>query len=122
VHADDEQQRAADEATFREANERIREVQAELELSRQRVPFICECDDTSCREPILLGAEEYERVRSDGTCFVIVAGHSTLGEIVEERDGHAVVRKTGLGGLVAAELDPREEAPWPTTSKRAESG
>ena len=96
-------------------------MQAELELSRQLVPFLCECDDTSCHEPILLGAEEYERVRSDGTCFVIVAGHSTLGEIVEEVAGHAIVRKTGLGGLVAAERDPREEGRWPT-SRRAESG
>jgi hypothetical protein len=113
VNADDEQQRAADEATFREANERIREVQAELELSRRLVAFLCECDDRSCREPILLSADEYERVRSDGTCFVIVAGHSTFGEIVEESEGHAIVRKTGLGGLIgkvnelSQETDPR---------------
>jgi hypothetical protein len=110
VNADDEQQRAADKATFHEANERIREVQAELELSRRLVPFLCECDDTSCREPILLGAEEYEHMRSDGTCFVIVAGHSTFGEIVEESEGHAIVRKTGVDGFVAAERDPREGA------------
>src|SRR5438045_8583897 len=97
VHADDEQQRAADEATFREANERIREVQAELELSRQLVPFLCECDDTSCHEPILLGAEEYERVRSDGNCFVIVDGPSTHGEIVTEAAGPASTRKRGVG-------------------------
>jgi hypothetical protein len=110
VDAEDEEELAANEATFREANERIREVQAELELSRQRVPFLCECDDTSCREPILLGGEEYERVRSDGTCFVMVTGHSTTGEIVAESDGHAIVRKTGAAGMVAVERDPRVEA------------
>jgi uncharacterized protein YhaN len=43
VNAEDEQQRAADEATFRETNERIREVQAELEFTRRLVPFLCEC-------------------------------------------------------------------------------
>jgi hypothetical protein len=104
VDTDEEQQRAADEATFREASERIREVQAELELSRQLVPFLCECDDTACREPIVLGAEEYERVRSDGASFVMLAGHSTDGEVVAEMDGHVIVRKTGQSDAVA---DPR---------------
>ena len=98
--AEHEAERAADEAT-------LREVQAELELSRQRVPIVCECDDTSCHAPILLGDEEYELVRSDGTCFVIVTGHSTDGEILEESEGHMIVHKTGLGAELSQELDPR---------------
>ncbi len=98
--AEDEAERAANEAT-------LREVQAELELSRQRVPIVCECDDTSCHAPILLGDEEYELVRSDGTCFVIVTGHSTDGEILEESEGHMIVHKTGLGAELSQELDPR---------------
>ena len=97
--AEDEAERAANEAT-------LREVQAELELSRQRVPIVCECDDTSCHAPILLGDEEYELVRSDGTCFVIVTGHSTDGEILEESEGHMIVHKTGLGAELSQELDP----------------
>jgi hypothetical protein len=100
VTAEDEAERAANEAT-------LREVQAELELSRQRVPIVCECDDTSCHAPILLGDEEYELVRSDGTCFVIVTGHSTDGEILEESEGHMIVHKTGLGAELSQELDPR---------------
>ncbi len=98
--AEDEAERAANEAT-------LREVQAELELSRQRVPIVCECDDTSCHAPILLGDEEYELVRSDGTYFVIVTGHSTDGEILEESEGHMIVHKTGLGAELSQELDPR---------------
>ena len=98
--AEHEAERAADEAT-------LREVQAELELSRQRVPIVCECDDASCHAPILLGDEEYELVRSDGTCFVIVTGHSTDGEILEESEGHMIVHKTGLGAELSQELDPR---------------
>ena len=98
--AEDEAERAANEAT-------LREVQAELELSRQRVPIVCECDDTSCHAPILLGDEEYELVRSDGTCFVIVTGHSTDGEILEESEGHMIVHKTGLGAELSQELGPR---------------
>jgi len=34
MSAEEEEERAANEATFRETNERIREEQAELELSR----------------------------------------------------------------------------------------
>ena len=98
--AEDEAERAANEAT-------LREVQAELELSRQRVPIVCECDDTSCHAPILLGDEEYEHVRSDGTCFVIVTGHSTDGEILEESEGYTIVHKAGFGAELSQELGPR---------------
>jgi hypothetical protein len=100
VTAEDEAERAANEAT-------LREVQAELELSRQRIPIVCECDDTSCHAPILLGDEEYELVRSDGTCFVIVTGHSTDGEILEESEGYTIVHKTGFGAELSQELGPR---------------
>jgi hypothetical protein len=100
VIAEDEADYAADEAM-------LREVQAELELSRQRVPITCECDDTSCRAPILLGDEEYEQVRSDGTCFVIVTGHSTDGEILAESEGYTIVHKTAVGAELSQELGPR---------------
>jgi hypothetical protein len=109
VGPDDEVERAVDEATFREAHERIRDAQRELELPLERVPFLRECDDPTCREPIRLTAEEYERVRRDGTLFVLVTGHSTSGEIVSESAGHSIIRKTGRGGVVAADLDPRGE-------------
>ena len=98
--AEDEAARAADEAT-------LREVQAELELSRQRVPIVCECDDASCHAPIHLGDEEYELVRSDGTCVVIVTGHSMDGEILAESEGHTIVHKMGLGAELSQELGPR---------------
>jgi hypothetical protein len=109
VRAEDEAERAADEATVREANERIRAAQRELRPPAERLPFLCECEEPSCREPILLSTEEYELVRSDGTCFVVVSGHPTDGDVLSERDGHAVVRKSGRAGAVAAETDPRKE-------------
>jgi hypothetical protein len=106
---DDEEERAADEATFREANERIRQAQRELNPPAERIPFLCECEEASCHEPIKLSAAEYELVRDDPTHFVIVSGHPTHGELVSERDGYAIVRKTGRSGAVAAETDPRKE-------------
>lgn len=104
-----EERKAVNEATFREANERIRETAEELRPPVEEVPYLCECEDTSCHAPIRLGREEYELVRSDPTWFVIVAGHPTSGDAVHERDGYRIVRKTGVGAEVAVELDPRQD-------------
>jgi hypothetical protein len=104
-----EERKAENEATFREANERIREVERELRPPLERVPYLCECDDTACREPIRLGRDEYERVRSDPTWFVIADGHFSDGDMVSQGDGYRIVRKTGREAEVAIELDPRGE-------------
>jgi hypothetical protein len=104
-----EERKAADEATFREANERIREAERELHPPLDRVPYLCECEDTSCREPIRLERDEYERVRSDPTWFVLVPGHPTTGEVVRACGDYVIARKTGEAAEVAAELDPRGE-------------
>lgn len=111
VRIEDEEEAAANEATFREANERIRQAERDLRRPAERVPYLCECEEPTCTEPILLSSEEYELVRGDPTCFVIVSGHATDGEVVSERDGHAVVRKTGRGGTLAVETGPRKEEP-----------
>ncbi|HZC74451.1 MAG TPA: hypothetical protein VE220_00635, partial [Gaiellaceae bacterium] len=72
--SDEERKRAENEATFREANERIRDAERQLDPPLERVPYICECDDVGCREAIRLTAPEYERVREDGATFVIAPG------------------------------------------------
>ena len=107
----DEEKRAANEATFREANERIRAAERRLEPPLERVPYLCECDEIRCHEPIRLTAEEYERVREDGATFLIVPGHSSMGDVVARHDDYLVVRKQGNGGDVARALDPRKEDP-----------
>ena len=109
VTAGNDEQRAENEAAFRDANERIRAAERELEPPLDRVPYLCECDDPACREPIQLTAAEYERLREDGTTFAIVAGHSSRGDVVEEHERYLVVRKEGAGGEVARALDPRRE-------------
>jgi hypothetical protein len=50
------------------------------------VPYICECDDVRCREPVQLTATEYEHIREDGATFAIAPGHPSDGKIVEERE------------------------------------
>jgi hypothetical protein len=105
----EEEKRAENEATFREANEAIRQAERELGPPLERVPYLCECDDMGCREVIPLTAPEYERVRADGATFVIVRGHSSQGDVLEEHESHLVVRKPNAGGQVARALDPRGE-------------
>jgi hypothetical protein len=75
------------------------------------VPYLCECDDVRCHEPIRLTAGEYERIREDGTTFLIVPGHSSTGYVISQHDHYLVVRKDGEGGAVARARDPRKEEP-----------
>jgi hypothetical protein len=109
VTSGDEQKRAENEATFRDANEHIRAAERELNPPLDRVPYLCECDDVGCREPILLTAPEYERVREDGATFAIAPGHSSDGDVVDEHGHYLVVRKRDEGGKVARDLDPRRD-------------
>lgn len=105
----EEEKRAVNEATFRNANERIRATEKELDPPLERVPYLCECDDVLCRETMQLTAAEYERIREDGATFGILRGHSSDGEVVEEQAYYLIVRKTGDGGEVARALDPRRK-------------
>jgi hypothetical protein len=105
----EEAKRAENEAAFREANERIEAAAIELDPPLERVPFLCECDDLACRKLIALTREEYEHIRADGAVFVVVRGHSSGSEVVEERGPYAVVRKTGGEEAVVRALDPRSE-------------
>jgi hypothetical protein len=107
VTSTDEEKRAENEAAFRQANEEIRAAERELDPPLERVPYLCECDDIHCREPIRLTAAEYEHVREDGATFAIAPGHLSEGELVETHDDYLVVRKPDVGGKVARALDPR---------------
>ena len=100
---------ARNEALFREVNERINEMAGTLGSDQDTYEYLCECSDPSCAERIPLTFEEYERVRAEGTRFVVAPGHEvhSIEEIVEQADGHEVVEKVGVAGEVAARLDPR---------------
>jgi hypothetical protein len=107
---DSRQQRVANnEALFRKVNERIEEVNEELE-SGGRSNFLCECGDDDCTEPVSLTLAEYEEVRAEPTHFVIAPGHDAIDveRVVRETDRFAVVEKfTGEAGRIAVETDPR---------------
>lgn len=74
-----------------EANERIREAQVELGVGDgDKLPFLCECDDVSCRELIRLTSAEYGAVRESAGRYVVVEGHSWDGRVVTGGEGYLV--------------------------------
>jgi hypothetical protein len=104
-----QEKRAENEAAFRDANEKIRAAERRLDPPLERVPYLCECDDVRCHEPIRLTGTENERVREDGASFLIVPGHSSDEDVIEEHDDYLIVRKHDRGGEVARALDPRKD-------------
>ena len=105
-----EERIARNQATFREANERIHAAAGVYDVS-MRVPFICECADPTCSEVVPLELREYEEVRSDPRRFLMVPGHegASMGAaiVVEERSRYVIAEKTGHAAEVAEALDER---------------
>ena len=102
------EQRARNESTFREANEKLEEKVVELDLAEERTPYICECDDPTCTSIILLTIPEYEAVRSNPRQFVVTPEHDSLPDrVVEEHEGFTVIQKTGEEGQLVEKEDPR---------------
>jgi len=98
------------EALFREVNENIERISATLEVSDERLKILCECGVPTCLEQLDVRVDDYERVRSTPTLFLIKPGHEhdDLEEVIEEHDGYHVVRKRDPDAAqVARELDPR---------------
>ena len=106
---EDRQERLAkNESLFRTLNENISDLASRLG-GREPFEFICECSTSGCFERLSLTLAEYERVRQDGTHFLLADGHEDIEieQVVDHRDGYVVVEKDGVAGLVAADDDPR---------------
>ena len=106
---------AANQSRFRTRNERLRHSARSYRFeAATRVPFICECSDTSCREVVMLRLDEYERIRSHPSRFLLAAGHeddeSEHERVIEAECGYAIVETIGAAGVEAARLDPRHGA------------
>jgi len=96
---------AKNESLFREVNERIED----LANSASFTTFICECRDESCNASVSVTIEEYERIRSDGDCFLVLPGHelAEIEQTIEATDRYLVVKKLGAGAAIAESLNPR---------------
>ena len=108
------------DATFREANERIGEATsriraaAGIDATDDEVPFLCECAEERCTEVVRLSLDEYEAVRANATDFLNAPGHEAAagpyGEVVSRNRRYVVVRKKGPAADVVEALDPRAPA------------
>ena len=108
---------ARNEALFRSVNERVEEINAGFNAIAGDGEFICECADTACIERISMGLDDYERVRSQPTHFLIKPGHAMeeIEEVVEHHRDFEVVAKrydvvearAGGPAEIAEETDPR---------------
>jgi hypothetical protein len=102
------QQAAANEIAFRRANEGIDRTRKRLELQGERTAYLCECEEESCTDILLLSLEDYRNARSTPRRFVVAAGHQSDRDVVLARgDGFVLIEKTGEEGELVERADPR---------------
>jgi hypothetical protein len=108
VNEDRQERLAKNESLFRTLNENIRGLASKLD-GREPFQFICECSTSGCFERLSLTLAEYERIRQDGTHFLLADGHEDIEieQVIAHRDEYVVVEKDGVAGLVAEDDDPR---------------
>ena len=107
-----EKRLARNETLYREANERVAEVAAQLLEGETDAPggFICECDAADCTELIPLTLAEYEAIRAVPIRFAVAPGHELpeIETVVERQSAYLVVEKRDDEAQdVARETDPR---------------
>jgi hypothetical protein len=99
---------AANEATFREANERLERSAAEYVGADEAAPYLCECEEERCTHIILLTRQQYEAVRANARRFVVAPGHHGGDDrAVQEEAGFTIIDKTGREGELVEQRDPR---------------
>jgi hypothetical protein len=107
-----EERLGANEALFREVNERVAEVADKFLAgeSPATVNFSCECADRTCTEQIAMTVDEYEAVRAEATQFAVAPGHEVpdIERVVARHPSYFVVEKQDPDAEeVARETDPR---------------
>jgi hypothetical protein len=104
-----ERRKGANEAWFRELNERLEDRAAGRVRLSDAFEIVCECAREECTERITIAFADYEAVRSSATRFVVVPGHlDPACERLESSDGrYDVVEKFGDAGEVARIENPR---------------
>ena len=108
----DERQRriGLNEAVFREANERIEELNKTFATLTDELILVCECGYADCTEKISMSPEAYDELRADAKHFAIVPGHeiSDVESVIAHREGYDVVSKDrGVPRRIAEVTDPR---------------
>lgn len=102
---------ANNESRFREINERIERTNEGFDFAFTVATWICECTNEACTERLQLSVEEYEDIRSDGTCFLVAPSKRhvcrDIESVTKRSDRYWVVKKNGQAGKLAKRADPR---------------
>lgn len=100
---------AKNEILFRAVNERLDDLATPWSKTTD---YLCECSERSCVEIVELTNDEYERVRSRATVFVLVPGHERpeIEKVVEANERFMLVEKVVAVEEIVEE-DPRSEEP-----------
>jgi hypothetical protein len=82
---------------FKAVNDRIADLAASFSIENELHPFICECSQLGCTEPIEIPLAVYAQVRETPSAYLVRAGHEdppTEETIVGHRDYRIVVART----------------------------
>ena len=106
-----EDRAAKNESRFREINERIERANEGFAFAFTVDTWICECTHEACAVRLQLSVEEYEDIRSDGTCFLVAPSKRhvcrDIESVTKRSDRYWVVKKNGQAGKLAERADPR---------------
>jgi maleate cis-trans isomerase len=107
-----EERLGANEALFREVNERVAEVAEQFvaDESPNLINFSCECGSAACTEQIAMTVLEYETVRAEATHFAVLPGHEMpeIERVVDRHPNYFVVEKQDPDAeAIARKTDPR---------------
>lgn len=87
---------AANQRTFRYANERLGSLAGEVVAEDRLVPFLCECADPYCLGRVEMKLADYGELHVDRDVYAILPDHQvTQGEqVIDRRASFEVVRKS----------------------------
>ena len=109
--SENQRRKAANEAVFREVNERIESLQRGFAVAeRQPLNIVCECGRLDCAEQISVDVDTYEKVRSDSTLFLVLPGHDdeSVEDVFDASSAYVIVQKSpGDPQAIAEQTDPR---------------
>jgi hypothetical protein len=108
---DSSAKKAANQATFRAANDELEVLALDIEDDDpgRRYPFLCECNRRNCTQVVLLTIADYEHARSNGRYGFMALGHEdeTIETVIKRADGFVVTEKRGTAAEVHELTDPR---------------
>jgi hypothetical protein len=93
----------------RRANDRIAEKAKQLHFV-SRVPMLCECSARNCRTVVLVGLDDYRKIRETRDAFLTAPGHDSDSELERHMPGYEIRRVSHKGTDGGADGDHRRSA------------